>query len=296
MVATTRDHVGSGGNISRTMGSGESSVSWSAVFAGTAGAAALSLILMLLGTAFGLAAVSPWGGAGASAAAIGIGAILWLSLTHAAASGLGGYLAGRLRVKWTSFDADEVYFRDTVHGFLTWSIATLLTAAVLGSTISAMGEQAGGETASPPAVGAMAAAADEGDGASSPRTLEYYATSLFHADGAAAPVDADTRDAATLVLERGLVFGSLEAEDRQYLSLLVADRTGVAPEQAEQRVADVYERAMAGREEMTAALDEAREAAAWTAGWMVVALLIGAFVASWAATYGGRHRDSIDQI
>jgi hypothetical protein len=44
-----------------------SGVSWSAVFAGTAGAAALSLILLLLGAAFGFAVVSPWIGAGTTA-------------------------------------------------------------------------------------------------------------------------------------------------------------------------------------------------------------------------------------
>ena len=44
-----------------------------------------------------------------------------------AASGVGGYLAGRLRVRWRDTDVDEVHFRDTAHGLLTWAVATLFT-------------------------------------------------------------------------------------------------------------------------------------------------------------------------
>ena len=81
-----------------------SAVSWSAVLAGAAAAAALSLILLLLGVGLGLAAVSPWGGDGASAGTLGAAGIAWLAFTQLAASGLGGYLAGRLRVRWRGTD------------------------------------------------------------------------------------------------------------------------------------------------------------------------------------------------
>ncbi|WP_454914372.1 hypothetical protein [Variovorax gossypii] len=46
---------------------------------------------------------------------------------------------------------DEVYFRDTAHGFLAWSVATLLTAALLSSvagSIVGAGAQAGATVAS----------------------------------------------------------------------------------------------------------------------------------------------------
>jgi hypothetical protein len=48
----------------------------------------------------------------------------WLS------AGIGGYLAGRLRVRWHGLHGDEVLFRDTAHGFLTWATATVLMTAV----------------------------------------------------------------------------------------------------------------------------------------------------------------------
>jgi len=43
---------------------------------------------------------------------------------------LGGYIAGRLRVRWHGLHSDEVFFRDTAHGFLTWATATVLMAIV----------------------------------------------------------------------------------------------------------------------------------------------------------------------
>jgi hypothetical protein len=55
---------------------------------------------------------------------------LYLVLTAAAAYGFGGYVAGLLREPTTTTaDADEVEFRDGMHGLLVWALATLLTAA-----------------------------------------------------------------------------------------------------------------------------------------------------------------------
>src|ERR1700677_2773597 len=115
-----------------------SGVSWPAVFAGAFAAAALSLILLALGTGLGFSAVSPWANSGASAPAMGGAAIVWLILMQIIAWGMGGYLAGRLRTKWTAIHTDEVYFRDTAHGFLVWGVGTVLTAAFLASAAAAV--------------------------------------------------------------------------------------------------------------------------------------------------------------
>ena len=113
-------------------------ISWSAILAGAAAAAALSLILLILGTGFGLSTVSPWLNAGIGAKAFGITTILWVTITQLLASGMGGYIAGRLRGNWTGTQADEIYFRDTAHGFLAWSVATLTTAALLTTVIGSI--------------------------------------------------------------------------------------------------------------------------------------------------------------
>src|SRR5215210_3083257 len=147
-----------------TGASAPSAVSWGAIFAGAAAAAALSLILLLLGTGLGLSSLSPWSQEGASAKALGIGTILWVTFMQLAASVLGGYLAGRLRTKWVGLHTEEVAFRDTAHGFLAWAVATLFTAALLTSTVSAMisgGVQAGAQVA-----GSAASAAAAGGAAS----------------------------------------------------------------------------------------------------------------------------------
>ena len=175
-----------------------SAVSWSAVLAGAVAAAALSLILLVLGTGLGLSAVSPWTQQGMGAKALGIGTIVWLAVVQLLSSGLGGYLAGRLRTKWTDAARDEVFFRDTAHGFLSWAVATLLTAAVLTSAVSAVvgtGVQAGASLAGSAAVAAGGAAAaggalatratpgEAGRGMGASGAIDYLVDTLFRAPG-----------------------------------------------------------------------------------------------------------------
>src|SRR5690606_30817704 len=140
MQATDIDHAPAypaGGPPWRWQGRWKaSSVSWAAIFAGAAAAAALSLILVMLGFGLGFSVVSPWPSSDTSATAITVTTAIWLALTQIAASGLGGYLAGRLRTQWTDIHNDEVNIRDTAHGMLSWAVATLVPAAFLGSAIS----------------------------------------------------------------------------------------------------------------------------------------------------------------
>ena len=107
-----------------------SALSWSAVAGGTVAAIALTLTLLTLGSAFGLGSVSPWPGVGARPTTFTIGAGLWLVVTQWLSAAMGGYLAGRLRVRWHGLHTDEVMFRDTAHGFLTWATATVIMAVV----------------------------------------------------------------------------------------------------------------------------------------------------------------------
>src|ERR1700694_5694611 len=113
--------------------SSRSGVSWAAIIAGGVTAAAVSLILLILGAGLGLTTVSPWSNAGASATAIGVGAIIWLVVTQWIAAGLGGYVTGRLRTKWVDVHTHEVFFRDTAHGFLAWAVASIFGIMVVAS-------------------------------------------------------------------------------------------------------------------------------------------------------------------
>ena len=292
-----------------------SGVSWAAIFAGAAAAAALSIILLILGMGLGLSSVSPWAGQGASAVAVGVSTILWLSFTQVAASGMGGYLAGRLRSKWAAVHTDEVYFRDTAHGFLAWAVATLLTAALLTSVIGSIlgaGVQANAAVAGGAATAATGAAAgataeavsSKADTAGSAEMgMGYAIDALFRKDAAAAATPAPNADTNALapsaeiarIFANGLRGGALLPEDSRYVAQLVAQRTGLPQADAEKRVTDSFTKLQSKLKDAETAArdaaDKARKASAVTALWLFVSLLIGAFVASLAATYGGRRRD-----
>ncbi len=304
-----------------------SAVSWSAIIAGAAAAAALSLILLLLGVGLGLSAISPWSYEGVSGTTIGVSTILWITLTQLAASGMGGYLAGRLRTKWLQVHADEVYFRDTAHGFLAWAVASLATAALLTSAVGSIiggGVKAGTSVASGVA---NAAAAGAGGGAVATATMKsgddsasfgYFVDSLFRRDlnGATAaassppvtsasvpsgysaptPSTAGMTSEVNRIFVSNIQFGALPADDTRYVGQLVAQRSGLTQQEAEKRVSDTYARLQLKIREFEAmtkeAADKARKASSYAALWLFISMLAGAFVASLAATYGGRRRDA----
>ncbi len=253
-----------------------SGVTWGAVIAGAFAASALSLALLALGTGIGLSAVSPWVNASVSASAIGWTAIGWLVLMQLIASSAGGYLAGRLRTKWVNVHTDEVYFRDTAHGFLAWAVGLVITAAFLTLAATAMIGGAAAVTASGPA--------QSRDGVG---TNGYLVDTLLRPSAPSAEKDsASARGEFGLIFSNSLREGNMAAADRAYLVQVVAARTGVSQSDAEKRVNDAYNQARQ-------AADAVRKEVAHSMYWTFLALLIGAFCASFAATIGGRERDRV---
>src|SRR5271156_7230569 len=113
-----------------------SGVSWSAVFAGAFVAAAFSLALVALGAGIGLVSVSPWSSNNPSVTTFTVLAAAWFIAVQLFASGVGGYVAGRLRTGWAGVHTDEVFFRDTAHGLLVWAVGAVIAAVVLASAAS----------------------------------------------------------------------------------------------------------------------------------------------------------------
>jgi len=107
-----------------------SAVSWPAILAGATSALATWLVLFTLGIGLGLAETASWPGMHATPTSFRVVAGLWLIVTQWLSFALGGYLAGRLRVRWARLHTDEVFFRDTAHGLLTWAIATAVVAGL----------------------------------------------------------------------------------------------------------------------------------------------------------------------
>jgi len=117
-------------------------VSWPAIFAGAFVAAAISILLVALGSGLGIAAGAPWPGREPSATTFAVSTGIWLIVVQWLAAAMGGYVAGRLRTKWVGVHTHEVFFRDTAHGFVTWAVATVFVAAIAAAGASAVGAHA----------------------------------------------------------------------------------------------------------------------------------------------------------
>jgi hypothetical protein len=256
-----------------------SGVSWAAVIGGAFVSASLALILLSLGTGLGLSSVSPWANVGASATTIGKAAIAWLILTQILASAMGGYLAGRLRTKWANVHSDEVYFRDTAHGFLVWAVGLVLTAAFLASAAASL---AGGAVQRGPN-GATIGAAEPG--MLNPNA--YFVDTLLRSNNSTQDRnDPSVRGDAERLFSHAMSQGSMPPNDKTYLGQLVSARTGVTQADAENRVSDVFGEAQQSAE-------RTRKALAHLSLWVFIALLSGAFCASFAGTIGGGQRDHV---
>lgn len=279
-------------NASQTEASG---VSWGAVLGGAVAAAALSLILLMLGAGLGLSSVSPWS---YNAKVMGISTIAWLAFTQLAASGIGGYIAGRLRTRWLNVHDNEVYFRDTAHGMLAWAVASLLTAGLLTSAATSV---LGGAAD----VAGTAVSATNLAGNAKVNPVDYFTDMLLRSEQVTVAADSTVINSSgnsngvrlevSRILSTNVVNGALSPSDRDYLARLVARRADMSQMDATKRVDAVFEQfnksVTETRNSGKIAADQARKAAANSALWMFVALLLGAFVASLAATLGGRQRD-----
>jgi len=303
-----------------------SAVSWGAIFAGAAAAAALSLILLVLGAGLGMSVVSPWSQKGVSATTWGVTTILWITLTAVVASGIGGYIAGRLRSRWVATHSDEVYFRDTAHGFLAWAVATLLTAALLtsvvgsivGSAVDTGASVAGTAVAGTAAAASTVIAAKDSQSESEfdvDKSMSYFLDYLFRKNSTAPAVTAEPgtpntvppaiandpeSDAASKaeiarIFVNALGEGKLPAADLTYTGELLSQQVGISQQDAENRITATFNTVQTKLREAEvatkAAADKARKATAYGSLWLFISLLIGAFVASVTAIHGGRQRD-----
>jgi hypothetical protein len=116
----------------------------------------------------------------------------------------------------------------------------------------------------------------------------YFVDQLYRANQVtvpvAAPADAALRSEVGMILAHSIRQRALSAGDKSYLDASIAARTGLSAADADARVTDVFAQAQQ-------AVDAARKTAAHALYWLFVALLLGAFSASAAATLGGRERD-----
>jgi hypothetical protein len=260
-----------------------SAMSWGAILGGAVAAAATTVILVALGTGVGLSTISPWPGLGASAATFTIAAGVWLIVVQWLSSGVGGYITGRLRTKWVNVHTHEVFFRDTAHGFLTWAVAALLGAFIIASAASS-----GVSTATKATATAVSGVA-QGAGAAG---QAYDVDGLFRGEKPELAASSQQSKAETTrILANGLQKGDIPAADRTYLAQQIAARTGLSQEDAQKRVDDVIAQEKAAEDKARQAADAARKSASAVAIFTALSMVIGAFIASAAAAFGGSVRD-----
>ena len=190
-----------------------SGTSWGAILGGAFVIAAITLLLLAIGAGFGLSTVSPWPGVGVSATTFAVMTAIWLVIIQWISSGIGGYVAGRLRTRLTGLHTQEVHFRDTAHGILAWAVAAVISAAVLTGVVSGL-------------IGSAATVAS-GTVAQNPAITpsSHTVDSLFRSDRPDT-TGQDPRPQASRILATGLLPGSdVSNDDRTYLAHLVAART-----------------------------------------------------------------------
>lgn len=271
----------------------DTAVSWASIVAGAVAAAAIALMLLALGSGVGFSSISAWPGRGISATTFGVASAVWLIVVQWLSSALGGYLAGRLRTKSVGVHTDEVFFRDTAHGFLSWALSVVIGVAVLAAATSwAAGEAARGAGAvtAGAARGLAQGTSDEGGASADP--LGYLVDTLFRSANPANENPADARVEIVRLLATDLKNGDVPDNDRAYLVQLVSARTGLSQGDAETRVNDVINKAKAAAATARQEAEAARKATAYASFFTAFALLIGAFVAAAGGALGGQQRDA----
>ena len=248
-------------------------IHWPAIIGGALAAAALATVLHTFAAAIGLAVSSTAPTWRDSSVALWILSGIYLVIVALASYGLGGYLAGWIRSWGTSADPDA----DTtngVHGLLVWSLATLLTALMLGAaalTATQLAAPSGGNTTGP------------GASVGSENIIAYDIDRLFRSDGRYPQTDtARARSEAGRILLTASGRSGVSSDDRAYLVRLVAAQTNLAPPDAERRVDATILRAKDN-------INRARRSAVLLAFMAGAAALLGAAAAWFAAISGAEH-------
>jgi hypothetical protein len=271
-----------------TVASLPSPVDWGAIIAGGLLAVAISFILLTFGSAIGLSLTSPYEGESRSLAFLGAASGLWVIWVQVSSFIAGAYLAGRLRRRLPDATPHEAEVRDGSHGLLVWALGVLVGAMFAASVATGVASTAASAVSS----ATQAVGSGMSQLAQSASPMQYWVDTLFRSNNPQAPENAtDTAAEAGQILARSAMQGSISAEDKTYLGQLIANRTGLAQPEAEQRIDQVMASLKSAADEAKAAADRVRRAAVMVAFVTAASLVVSAAAAWWAAGMGGRHRD-----
>jgi hypothetical protein len=259
-----------------------SRISWGAVLAGVAVALATSILLSLLGAAFGAGWFSPLNATSNELSSYGTGAAIWEIINLALSMAFGGYVASRLSGTHSHLDGE-------LHGLTMWGTTVLFGALLLAHALSGVLGVVG-QTAS----SAVSRAIGDTGTISGAAGINSLVQSLSNSgDPTTMNREQIGAEITNLVRNRRLS-GSLSDADRNRLVSLVAAQYGVTNDEAARRVTrmenDVKTSESLLEQRATVAADQAANATATAARALFPALvlgLLGALIGSWIGT---RHK------
>jgi hypothetical protein len=285
----------------------DSHIDWPGVFVGVVIALAMSWLLLTFGSAVGLIAVSPYTFTAETGATLTIAAAVWFALAQIYSLSVGAYIAARLRPRAEGPNGDELTFRDGVSGLTVWALSIVLGLVLAGLvTLSAArtGAEAAGAAASaargmdagyvvdllfrPATANAAEAQAQPAQAQPTPAPAAAEQDAPPVTQQVVQPIDENTRTIVSRIVTQALADGQINANDRTYVAQLIAERTGMTRQQAEQRIDQVIADAKAAA---LSAADTARKATSLIGFWIVFIMLATGLACWWAGTLGGYHRD-----
>lgn len=245
----------------------QSHFQWPAILGGAAVAAGTSLTLNAFGAGIGLSVVSSVTSWRDSSAVTWLVAGTFLLFVAVISFAVGGYVSARMRER-LNIDAAESEFRDGMHGLATWGVAIVLGALL------ALGAAAASKSAAP----ANASASSAGETLLASELDELFRTGKVIDD---LPY---RRAEAARILLTAAGHNGVSNPDRRYLTTMTGIVLTVPEGEAKARVDDAITRS-------TQALHRARVAAVLQAFFVAASLLVGAVIAWYAATEGGKDRE-----
>ncbi|HEX3430038.1 MAG TPA: hypothetical protein VHT03_04050 [Rhizomicrobium sp.] len=262
--------------------------SWGLAFAGGVVAIVVTLVLLILGSGFGLLLVNPLKHTGPSLPTFLTAGAIYFFAVQAFGFAVGGHLAGRLLGPVIETRGQEE-LRAAAHGLVAWAVAIVGAMAIVAFTGLAA---AGGGAAIAALYGARGAHSAAGS------ATAYTVDVLFRPEvvpdtgqqtrGTPAQPRPDNGTAETgphaeaerILQDDVLHGGQLALEDRVRLSDIVAQQAGISHDAAAARV----NRMQAGlQDRINRTAEAARKTASYAALWMAFSLIFGAVVAIFAA-------------
>jgi hypothetical protein len=227
---------------------------WHAILGGGVVAVAIASVFTGFGAALGLSTISAKPGEGSFSVMLILSGV-WVVVTLVASYMAGGYIAGRMRRRVDSVNAEEVTARDGLNGLVVWGLGIIVSVLVLGSavsttvaTVGAVASDAGavvgsvaqatGSVLAGAASGTITAAASMMPQDANVNPMDYLNRTLLRpTTPATAPADPATMAGETAaILGNVLKTGEISDAERAYLVSAVVTSSGATPAEAATRV------------------------------------------------------------